>query len=165
MTHAPHATETAAALIRDAVSHQATDIHISCKGDEFEIRYCIHGLVTIQSRFANDDLRRFAEALNSFMEGPGESELSRCASGVARISLDDGSGVQIRLARMPGHPGGYELIAKILVAWRTTGQRPFDLSSLGYSSEQMRAIRRHSEERSAKIRMPIVAGRTGVIQS
>lgn len=139
MKHGAHATESVAVLIKDAVSRRATDIHLTCRGELFEVKYCIDGLVTKQSRFANDDLRIVAEALEGFLEGPGRTNRNLCADGSVMISQSDGNTLKVRIARLPCFPSGYDMFAKIFTFRAATKT---DLNSLGYSQNQLEEILR-----------------------
>lgn len=139
MTHGAHATESVAILIKDAISHRATDIHLTRRGDVFEVKYCVEGLVTKQSRFANDDLRIMAEAFDGFLEGPGRTDQNLCADGVVMISQPDGNTLKVRIARLPCFPSGYDLFAKIFT-FRASAKT--DLNSLGYTQQHIEEILR-----------------------
>lgn len=137
MPHGAHATESLAVLVKDAILHRATDIHISYRADVFEVRYCIDGLVTKQSRFANDDLSAMSKALEGYLEGPGHKDPGQSAYGVVMISQPDGESIKARIARIPCFPSGYDLIAKI---FRTGKIIKTDVRELGYTQKHMEEL-------------------------
>lgn len=164
MRQGTHATETVAALVKDALSRRATDIQLSCRGNQFEVRYCIDGLVTKQSRFANDDLLIIAQAFDSFLEGPGRTDHSAWADGVVQIAQSDGDSLKVRLARLPCHPNGYDLVAKILRAGKHSAEKP-NLSSLGYSERHIDELCRAVDAQGNKPHDTLFSGRVGSIVS
>lgn len=164
MRQGTHATETVAALVNDALSRNATDIQLSCRGNQFEVRYCIDGLVTKQSRFANDELLSFSQAFDSFLEGPGRTDPGACADGVIQIAQPDGDRLKVKIARLPCYPNGYDLIAKILRACKHSPVKT-DLSSLGYSERHLEELCRAAESRENTPQDTLFSGRVGAMVS
>lgn len=141
MTQAAYATQTVFALVQDALQRNASGIQLSCRGDKFEIRYCIEGLVILQVRYANDEVRVFADAACSFLEGPHPHDISQCLDGQVRMPLPSGDSIQLRIVRFPCLPDGFDLLIK----FRAPEERP-TLKDLGYTAHHFETISRAVDE-------------------
>lgn len=142
-------------LIREALTLEASDIHIEIRKDIANIRLRKHGELFLHAEWLPRLAREITNIAFSKENGESETQFNPKIPQCAAITIEiDNETVRLRLASIPAHDG-YDVVMRIL----TIGNKKIEnFTQLGYSDAQVRLLEK-------AINMPygavVVSGPTG----
>jgi len=142
-------------LIKEALSLDATDIHIEVRKDIANIRVRKHGELFLHAEWLPKLAREITAVAFNTETDDASSHFNPMIPQSASMPIDiDDETIRLRLASMPAHDG-YDVVMRLL----TTGNKRIEtLDELGYNETQIRLLKK-------AINMPygaiIISGPTG----
>ena len=142
-------------LVDEAITKNASDIHIQVRKDKTTIRMRHHGALSIYAEWTQKLGREIAAVAFNKETDHATSHFNPLIPQDAAMPLSiNGRDVRLRLASVPAH-GGFDMVFRVLA----TGQETLpSLTDLGYTQKQAGLIQDALEYPSGAI---IVAGPTG----
>jgi type II secretory ATPase GspE/PulE/Tfp pilus assembly ATPase PilB-like protein len=145
-------------LIKAAVSHGTSDVHIEVRRNNAKIRFRKNGNledykeipVSYANEFGGVIYRVIAEEKDVTFQ-PGQPQ-----DAVIDRQLTDQLRMRIRLATMPAYPNGFDMVMRLLPMGVTNNRK--ELSELGYKPVQLNDIKLAMAK---PVGVSIVAGTTG----
>lgn len=142
-------------LIKEALSAQATDIHMEVREDIARIRFRKHGELYLHAEWLTNIAREVVSVAFNQETDHSVTHFNPLIPQNASMPIDiDQHEVRLRLASLPAH-GGFDVVLRILTAFDL---KVAPLEKLGYGADQIAALKK-------AVSMPhgavIVSGPTG----
>ncbi len=142
-------------LIKEALSLDASDIHIEIREDVANIRFRKHGELFLHAEWLPKLAREITAVAFNKESGDATAHFNPLIPQGASMPLElDGEMIRLRLASMPAY-GGYDVVMRLL----TMGNKRIEeLDELGYLPNQVRLLKKAINTPYGAI---IIAGPTG----
>lgn len=145
-------------LLRAALDHGTSDIHIEVRRNQAKVRFRKNGDMFDYQEWSVTHARTMAGVIYQVIADEKDTSFDESRPQDALIDRDLGESIQlrVRLATIPAYPSGFDMIMRLLQMGQD-GKRQ-SLNQLGYEKSHLSSIRRAV---SKPVGAVIMAGTTG----
>jgi type II secretory ATPase GspE/PulE/Tfp pilus assembly ATPase PilB-like protein len=146
-------------IVQEALSQNASDIHIETRRKGSHIRLRINGRMTELTRMTSAYALDLARVIYSVLAEEKDVIFNPMSPQSAIVNRTiDSKEVRLRLQTLPAYPDGFDLILRILVLTAKTEGELASLDELGYSSEHEALLEKATAQHVGVI---VISGETG----
>ncbi len=145
-------------LLREAVSANASDIHIEVRREEANVRFRKNGNLMHHTEWPVRYARTMAGVIYQVIADEKDTTFdeARPQDAIIDRELEEGVRIRVRLATIPAYPAGFDMIMRLLKMGQ--GGKRQSLDKLGYEKRHLSYIRRAVAKPVGAV---IMAGTTG----
>jgi len=145
-------------MLVESIDLGVSDIHIETRRDSAIVRYRVNGNLQNSEDWEVTYAREMATVIYQVIAAEKDTTFieSKQQAAIIDQELSNGMRVRVRLNTMPAYPDGFDVVMRILVMGKHSGDLTLDL--LGYSDSQQDVIR---TALAKPVGCTIIAGTTG----